>query len=618
MDELLRRIEQEQQADGGFITCSFFDPTAPSDVLRHRATFTVSWILDCLNSFKGDRLIRDRAAAFLVAQRSDHWSFNYWPRHSDETSARPYPDDMDDTFCALTSLFEYAPSSIDGAALAKIVLLLTATETQEGGPYRTWLVPPDAPEAWKDIDIAVNANIGCFLAGQNVDLEHLNAYIAEAIRSRCLTSPYYPSTLPILFFLSRWVRGETEREGLRNALDEWTMEHLKPNSLELALAGLTAFHLGDKEQGLSFTSRLREVSMEDICQPYAFCIDPSQDGKIFYAGSPALTAAFTLALFAESERVTEQTEETKMSPRLVSIDRQIEDRIAERFAGLPAELSQEAMRVYGKIRDFDTKKRIPLMPALMTSGLLGGEMIPDETLVRLGMANVYGWMAYTVYDDLLDGEGDPHALSTANSCLREVTSIYAMGFPEPSFAGLVKEVMDNIDGANQWELVHCRDVTHLPDYGDYEMLALRSFGHALGPLAILYTLGYATSSPEMTAMNDFFKHYFIARQMNDDAHDWQEDLRRGQVNSVAAMILKGSTIEADRFEELEVRFWHEVVQDVAAHILKHVGAAREALTALPIKQTDAFEDLLAPVENAAQDAIHQQRETLAFLSTYTG
>jgi len=97
-------------------------------------------VLSCLSALEETpkvKTIKQKAAKFLLSQKSKHWSFNYWVRNSQEAKKLPYPDDLDDTFCALSALFQYDPNLINGSAMAKIITLLTAMEKKEGGPYRT-------------------------------------------------------------------------------------------------------------------------------------------------------------------------------------------------------------------------------------------------------------------------------------------------------------------------------------------------------------------------------------------------------------------------------------------------------------------------------------------------
>src|SRR5690606_507803 len=105
----------------------------------------------------------------------------------------------------------------------------------------------------------------------------------------------------------------------------------------------------------------------------------------------------------------------------------------------------------------------------------------------------------------------------------------------------VEKIMNRTDAANAWEIMHCRGeiennalrIKKLPDYGDYWQLADRSLGHTVAVVGVMHAAGQKNTKN----ICDFFKHYLIARQLNDDAHDWEEDLAKCHVNAVAARIL---------------------------------------------------------------------------------
>jgi hypothetical protein len=637
MLELIRRIAEVQHPDGGFESLSSPDPQDFSSGVPHRAVFSVSWILESLNRLPADEVlekIRMRAAAFLIAERSAHGSVNYWPRTSEEARTTPYPDDLDDTFCAAMALQGAGSDFVDGEMLAKLVMLLTAVERQEGGPYRTWLVPPDAPEAWKDVDVAVNANIGAFLSRQGVELDPLNRFLSDVIRSETLRSPYYPSELPVIFFLSGWFPENDARIRLREILERFVESRIESvNPLELSLMGLALLNLAKERTYIEqIAARISALSIEHIWKPFAFCIDPSRDGKTHYAGSTPLTAAFVLAFQTEYARRSSSASQTGSIPAEENgIAVRVREMILARLAELSEDLRSAAEETYEEVTIHDPHAHIPQLPAFVARSLDGGERASKDLLIQLGAATVYGWMAYTIYDDVLDDEDGARSLSAANVCLREFTRIFHEAFPKTSSTFM--RIIDRIDGANQWEFTHARghvvngqfEIAQLPDYGDRSTLADRSLGHALGPLAVLSALGYGDDAPETQNLLAFFRHYLIARQMNDDAHDWQEDLKRGQVNSVAAVILRACRADTDepfRFElarmgELEHFFWHSLAPDLTGEILGHVTAARKALDATPIiRDRTFFEAMLAPVEKAAMDAQTQQRETLRFLKAY--
>lgn len=183
------------------------------------------------------------------------------------------------------------------------------------------------------------------------------------------------------------------------------------------------------------------------------------------------------------------------------------------------------------------------------------------------------------------------------------------------------------------------DDATLPDFGDYGVLADRSLGHSLGPLAILLALGNARDSARYRATLTSFRHYLIARQFHDDAHDWADDLRRGRVTSVSAMVLRefaandaangdeasgnGATtpVATPQISQLETFFWRETITRVVALILEQVAAARAAgasCAELPgVGGSSSFlEPELAALESSARRTLAERDRMLAFLRAY--
>src|SRR5476651_957181 len=199
----VKYLAVQQEKTGNFISLSSPDQENFTQALQFHSTFSTSLILSTLNTVEETlqvKKIKQKAAAFLLTQRTNHWSYNYWLRNSSEANSMPYPDDLDDTFCALAALHQYNPKIINGEAMAKIVQLLTHNEMTEGGPYITWLVTKKADKKWKDIDIAVNSNIAYFLDINEVHLPRLTAFIEKKVEDEELTSTYYPSIYPIIYF----------------------------------------------------------------------------------------------------------------------------------------------------------------------------------------------------------------------------------------------------------------------------------------------------------------------------------------------------------------------------------------------------------------------------------
>ena len=637
-------LQTQQQNDGSFLSLSSPSPASFEKALTFHSVFSTALILSCLNTLEETptlTTVKRKAASFLLSQRSKHWSFNYWATGSKEAKKMPYPDDLDDTFCALSALYQYDPKLIDGAVMAKAVELLTMLEEKEGGPYRTWLVPESADKKWKDIDLAVNSNIAYLLSLQEIELPNLTRFVEAASDKNNLTSPYYYSAFSIIYFISRFYRGKLKDKFikklllLQNGKDVWD----NPLHSALAMSSLINFTIESKNIFDKTVLYLLTTQVQGGWKPYPLIIELVKKDKTYYSGSPALTTAFCLEALSKYFRSLDgqRIKIKKIDSRSKRIHNEIIKKIQKRFSHLTSELKGQGESMLATVLKMNDKNQITLLPYFFRSALRKNAMLSDKLLISLGSANTYGWIAYTIYDNFLDEEGDPKTLSIANIALRELTIIFHKVLPENmGFQKLFRRILDELDGANAWEVTHCRirikneriDLEDtIPQFGNYEKLAQKSLGHALGPLAILFSLGYTEKSLEVKSLLDFFIHYLVSRQLNDDAHDWEKDFKNGHINPVCALLIrtyklkinksKGNFALAELMPKLQELFWYEVVVNTCKLILKHVALARISLNRLSIMENQAlFRQLLNSIEQSARQALDEREKILAFSKSY--
>ena len=597
-------IRDQQKIDGSFWSWSSLNKNNFNKAKKYNSIFPSSLILSCLDSIEKSEEIKKSLVSFLLSQKSDYWSFNYWKREAKENTIMPYPDDLDDTFCALSGIYKYDSKIIDGSAIAKIVTLLTTVEKKEGGPYKTWLVSENVDEVWKDVDLVVNSNIGYFLSLQEIELKNINKLIKIAIEKENLNSPYYPSIYPVVYFISRFFFCKTECKKLVKIIlskkkgDNWG------NQLDTALATSALLNLGmdPKKIWPSINYLIKNQKKDGSWKISAFCVDPAIDRKTYYASSPALVTAFCV------EALNKYFSMTIKKPV------QKKDKMADEIHQEILRLAQKRIRFLSKIPEENYKKSITLLPYIFCKSLgKNGKKVSKKLIIQCGLANLYGWIAYTIYDDFLDGEGNKEILPMANVCLRELVYIYNNILPKTDFAGVFNKTMDGIDKANYWEIINCYDDKKLPNYSDYSQLAKKSLGHALGPIAILYSLGFDKNSSELKNIWKFFKHYLVARQLNDDAHDWEDDLKKGFINPVTVEILKKTDNKKD-FKEV---FWQEVLIEISNIILDNIDKARKNISKIKlIKKPKLILSILEKPEQSAKRAIEEQTETMKFVNEY--
>lgn len=452
VERLRGHILQEQQENGSFISRSSPNPADFSGADAYACTFPAAIILQAMAEDRSEDALtlKRKAAGYLLKERNEHGSINYWTRGSTQETALRVPDDLDATFCALGGIQMEDSERLGGGELAKAAILLTATEVQEGGPYRTWLVPPDAPEIWRDVDPAVNANIAFFLRLNEVTLDGLNAFLERCIESDAYASPYYPSYHTVAYFIARSYRGPLQgrlKEYLHSRRDGdggWG----NPLETALCLSAMIEASGTPEEIALSL-ERFERFSPEDMCTAYAFCIDPAIRGKRYFCGSSALTAALCLEASMRARRLLTQRGTAAVPDEYPS--QKLRQRIWERVIGDIDPATAE------RIRGVDGRGNVSLLPLRFRDALGDrGSRVADVTVEDLGAANLYGWAAYTVYDDILDGEGDPQAVPVADLCLKKAIDIFTDVLPQTPFAVIAKDVIARIDASNAWEASVCK------------------------------------------------------------------------------------------------------------------------------------------------------------------
>lgn len=636
------KIKGMQCKGGEFFSVRYNSSLEPQKKKHHVTTFFPSLILSSIGQIDELCGVSEKIESFLLTEQRDSGAYNYWKAGSEMNKKFAYPDDLDCTLSAYYALHLFSKKNITGKVLANIVSLLTRFETEAGGPYRTWIVD-DKGGKWSDVDLAVNANIGYFLFLQDVHLKGLNNFFDKNIREGTLTSQYYFSDVSVLYFLSRFYKGR-EIDVLRRIVRKKILEQDYENVLEAGLLVSCALSLGLQNKCVKKPVCYLLKHYSNMCKPYPFVVEKVQKNSSEVSGCSAFTCAVCIeALLQYKEKylvkqLHSQSKKRQAHKRSNSFSDDVYLSVRNRFKTFTPDFQKQMSSVLQKVEAIEERTPIGGLPYMFCESLgVQGETIDKTMLLDLGQANVFGWIAYTVYDDFLDDEGDVRLLSCANVALREVTVLFSkvLGF-ESSFFDKFGKIMDRIESANHWEVEKCRvtiedgfmnlDEYQVPCYRDYTVLADRSFGHALGPIAVMFALGYRQNDVEMKALMEFYKHFLIARQLNDDAHDWEDDLKAGRVNPVCASVVEKYKIRYKRLEKVSFEkdrelfrkiFWFEVACEMCSVIRLHLNKARKALQSIAVvADTSFFDRCLDVLLQSTLEAEQEQRKTVDFLRCY--
>jgi hypothetical protein len=641
----LQYLAAVQQSDGSFVSYISPDMHAFNKEKPVWTTFTPSLILGALSSVNhpSSLAIRQKIADFLLSQKSEQWSFNYWSKREMKKHSFQYPDDLDDTFVAYTGLYLHNPNLITPEVLVAMTKILIATETKVGGPYRTWLVPPDSEKSWLDVDLVVNSNIAYFLSLVSRVPPSLVQLQSQAIADNTLYSPYYPTPYQAAYFVVRSLQSQLSSRQLRNYLYNLP-QNMPRAAIEEALLATSFMRLGTPaEEVRQHIDKLLALQQHDgSWQAGTMFVSHHTNGQTHYVGSSSTTTAIALEAIALYQKAAQKKQHPTLSPSTLkaSISTkqthyqiQVQDIISQYCSTLGSALQQTTQSYVANIVNSKSSQEIVAFALFFNDSLVRPLKHAEKFLAMLGSANTFGWVAYTIYDDFLDHEGDPLLLSTANTAMRFSYESFLHALPQrQDYVDFVKKSFNLIDSANAWELDQCRLHTHkkrsvtingLPDYGDLSYLAHRSIGHVLSPLAILARSGFAVESPDFQAVYTALKHYIIAKQLNDDAHDWQEDFLHGRCTYVVSLILSELAVPTGtyRFNSLlstmQKRFWHHTLITICSTMDQHTTLAREALARTTIlKSGNVITGLLDTIDASIHDTRTKQFQTKEFLKHF--
>lgn len=599
----LRYLLERQSDDGSFKGFSSAKLDDFGGAAEHHTVLDQAIILRALTgvSLAGTDLVRDGLSGFLLKQKSTTGSFNYWVRSSDNFSQKPYPDDLDDTACAWLALGMNDPDALSGAVQADIARLLISTEQKPGGPYRTWLVVSNADREWRDVDVAVNANAWTLLRHMGVRLAALEEWLIGTVRNDGGASKYYPGWASTIYFLAEKSEGE-----LRRAVqDRWAKEMERGgelSALECALLVSTGVWLGADRQTVEvLVNKLAEKQQEDGSWPAAgFCLDPAVAAKPFYAGSPALTTALAIQALTvwgapgkQSGRPLRSRSDGRAAPVWATIKR--------RNQHMPVAVQALAEPTLLKVQKLDRSHGVTGLAAHVLGQVPAIKKSQTKRMAlyrnHLTQGSIYGWLAYTAADDVIDDDGGAELLPLIQDWTARMRSHFWQAGDDVAYQAWVDKKLTAMNLANIWEVKNTRlgarhlRQTDIPNYGAGRVVMDRAGGHIIAPVGALVALGYAHTSPLARVLSKAMKHLMLARQLHDDAHDWWGDLSRGQINMVAARLLTAAFEEGGKKvinlddsatqDHLRQLFWRQTVVTVLADADRHLKIAQQCLDSQP-------------------------------------
>lgn len=621
-------IIDKQNTDGSFDSRSHKESN-PSNAETFVTTFYTSLVLYSLSKIRNSKLleVKNKACQFLLNEEDTNGTYNYWSKDFPKYKTESCPNDLDDTSCALSALLAFNQNLVQEDVLAKVTQVLIGLESKEGGPYFTWIIPHNADSKWKDIDLAVNANIGFFLSMLGITLPNIESLIEKAIVEEKFSSTYYPD-YSTLYFISRFYRGKFKEKLIRFLLKE----NSKPfkNSLECALLGISLLNLGEKRNIVknNINYLLKNQKRNGSFGIYTFIIERTYTKDKRFSGSEAFTAALAIELMTQYAEFKTNKRSVKKYDNFLSLKQTVishaNELISSRFNN---DLVKQFDSFLEKIVRSDIDGQIIIHPYLFIDSLKNKFFIKknEKFLLDTAVAGIFGWLSYTIFDNNIDEKKDLDKLPLAIICNRELEELFCRN--NSDFKPIFKEFMDRVDYANFYEFKRARfndktDYSAEKIYPNAEFIAEKSIAHCLGPLSVMTKIGFSPESQEFQNLFSFYQNYLVARQLNDDAHDWEEDLMRGQINYAGEVLLRDFKKRNNRKTDLpkdllELRklFWDKTIMEICDIIKNKIVEARRNLLFLSeILEQNYLEGKLNELEGSANKAVEERAKTKQFLN----
>lgn len=229
------------------------------------------------------------------------------------------------------------------------------------------------------------------------------------------------------------------------------------------------------------------------------------------------------------------------------------------------------------------------------------------------LANIYTWITYSIIDSLLDTEYKARLLPIVAMLQRKIVHHYLRAGVKFE---LIESLFNEVDSANITELRIRKNievdidkdilVIHSMSNNRTKRLASqKSIAHCIGPITIASVVNPSNSYKIKNAL----ELYCEARQLNDDLHDWEDDLANGEMTYVIYELFKASSIGVGRhqysdiIEQLKEAYWSETLTKLCKLIEADIAESKKVLENNILKKDSQFVSMfLTPISDSAKMA----------------
>lgn len=506
--------------------------------------------------------------------------------------------DLLEVFLVLEVLWKYNSLHVSGEHLAYALQRLVQSEVRVGGPYASNGI----------IDIPANLQIASFVQVVAKPLPGLDTFFDQVITEAHFEDATPGSPYTLYLFAKLYNRHEITHLIGKHRLNT-------PAHRAVALTTI-------KHEAPPLQQELRAVCSSQQSTGF-WPAETLLNGRL--TSRVATTALIVKSLIGSQSDTTS----AKIPSDLQQRHRLVASAAKQLFETYTEPLRRSTLTAVDKICNVERNFEITLLSYYFAKALKHPPSLTDQQFTMLGAANVCGWVAYAIYDNLLDDEGDPSQLPVANVTMRASLDCFrAVLPPQRTFERYIANTFTEMDEANAWEVNNCRfivrdgtvTIAQLPKYGRQTILAARSFAHALGPMAILIN---SMSTPQQThCIESAFRHYLIARQLSDDLHDWKNDMEAGQASYVVIAILRDMHMQSGSYDlavllsGMQKQFRRTTMPHVCLLALRHISKAKQSFIRSKLLQApNNIYTLLDELERSLRYSLDQHAKAKALVKT---
>ena len=576
-------------------TVSSYDLLYPNKKIIKNIKGTLFPLVLAIELFQGiNNYSSEKTNAFIKKEvkqinkkRNKEGSLNYWSNTKKFTTPIfNCPDDLDDTIRFFIVLSKLKNNFLSPHELANLTQILTSIKKNEYGFYNTWVKPPD--NNWNDYDIVVNCEILRFLNINKILHPNLLKSIEEAVLADNLKSKFYSNIL-IYYHISFIGISEKARQVVIKKIEAAK----KLTIFDEIICANSLLRLGViSEKVVKIIDRIIKLETRvgwEVSMPL-YTENVNKEGDIF-VGSKEVARGYvaeTLDLFITkiNKNIYDSKDELNLHKAIIKEVEEIVD-----------DLSQSKKNVFKNILEQDKNSHMTQSLTLLAYRWNVSSNRKVSLLEKdLGIITTLGWIAYSIFDHLIDKESDMSCqIPLAERCIR---FLYLKLFNTSMTALEITEAMKFL---KEIETAHYKEIQ-----GQIPPSAQKSIGHSIGPLIIMLRNKFKTKHKFYKETKRYFRYFLTIKQLSDDLHDWEADLnanRKTPVTDHLQKILQKEKVE-NKLDLIRKVYAENTLLFFSKKIVKIGNLALNALSATGHhRDTFHFQQIVTRIQDGARRAI---------------